>query len=290
MPAMQLDANNPSQARRFYVVGTRSEACHSWMGHASLLRADAMLTYNQAAHVYHICPPLQLGPGTRHHNPHVDQPIKIHAIGFVDGFDAEGIETWMQHLSTQTPTLYEGVDRWEQYVMCPPMRHVRRDTTTGVRIFVRFSCVGFVLDCYDHGIDIRLLDWQSDRYPRVCLAELLVPYAFLANPDVRHKVLGGPERWPVPLPGHLFHALRRRPEVIRREPYLPGTTEEAYFPSRPNDPRTAAEESEIQCRAYLYALERGGGQLPTWDEAMAAADYQRAAREVMGGRLPQRQP
>ncbi|HEY4258785.1 MAG TPA: hypothetical protein VGM98_01440 [Schlesneria sp.] len=44
---------------------------------------------------------------------------------------------------------------------------------------------------------------------------------------------------------------------------------------------TAEEQEEAQRRAYAYALERGGGQLPQFDSNAAVGDFWRAAGEVI---------
>ena len=298
MPAIALD-NTLREVRRFYVVGTRSEARPSWVLHAALLRTDRHLRYGDVAFVYHICPPLHLGPGTLHYYPHplwppghllFDNPVQVHVIGFVEGLtdaDVYGIETWIAHLSTQTPTVLEGIRLLDQYVMCPPIRRTQRDTVTGIREFIQFSCVGFVLDCYFHGAGISLLDWESPDFPRIDLAELMTVYnVLLANPDNRRAVglTDAEERWPVPLPGHLFHSLRRPAHEIRSRPYLPRSSAEVFFPSQAIDPLTAVEHAEARVIAYYYAWDRGGGREPPYDPGLSAEDFCRAEADVISRR------
>jgi hypothetical protein len=52
----------------------------------------------------------------------------------------------------------------------------------------------------------------------------------------------------------------------------------------PSLPLTAAEHAEAQRRAYLYALQRGGGKLPSHDQVLTNQDFQKASREVVGER------
>lgn len=46
-------------------------------------------------------------------------------------------------------------------------------------------------------------------------------------------------------------------------------------------PLTATEHAAAQVRAYFYALQRGGGQLPPYHPEQAAADFCRAAGELI---------
>ena len=138
------------------------------------------------------------------------------------------------HLDTETPTLFQGIRPLDQYVLHPPVRDVR-DAHTGIRRYSRFSCVGFVLDCYENGANIRLLDWDSPNFPTTELPALLAVYDFLLSDPMRRAEVGltGPGPWPVALPGHLFHSLRRWAWQVRRTPYVPKSSDEVNFPPAP---------------------------------------------------------
>jgi hypothetical protein len=110
---------------------------------------------------------------------------------------------------------------------------------TGNPRYWRFSCVGFVLECYLQGTGIQLLDWQSTAFPRVTLSELRSIYTdrnILAQKHCEELGLTGDGPWPIALPGYLFHCLQRDPEIVRRIPYLPLSSSEAHFPASPSHP------------------------------------------------------
>ena len=182
-----------------------------------------------------MCPPLQLGPGTQHDDLGA-RTTPAHILGFVTNLsddERNGIETQIADIATRTPARAAMWDTIEYYVMVPPIREVT-DIRTGTRRFTQFSCVGFVLDCYQRGANIKLLDWSSPKYPTADLSALVAQYdhpRFILDPSVRARIgLTGTGPWPVALPGHLFHSLSRSDRRIRRRPYLPRSADESHFP------------------------------------------------------------
>ncbi len=287
MPVSILD-NTEIEFPRFAIVGTYHSypalRASKWVMHASMLRGRSRLRQLSPAQVCHMCPPLQLGAGSRHDLPQYDTtPADLIGTIQLDQNDMDGINTWIEYLNTRTPTVIEGIRPLEQYVLCPPMDPAKFDSVTGTMIYMRFSCVGFVLYCYQMGANVHLLDWQNGRYPRMGLGDLTGAYSSLMQ---RRQEIGldGPGPWPVALPGHLFHALMRPEEEVRRRPYLPREGTEVYFQARSGDPLTAAEHAEAERIAYFYALDRGGGHLPPYDPALAHDEFCRAAVEVIARR------
>jgi hypothetical protein len=59
------------------------------------------------------------------------------------------------------------------------------------------------------------------------------------------------------------------------------SAESARRPCDWDGPLSAEERGEAERLAHLYALERGGGQLPPFDPALADQDFRQAAAEVV---------
>ena len=89
-----------------------------------------------------------------------------------------------------------------------------RAPETGHRLYRRFSCAGFVLECYRH-INVDLVCTDDSDLPDVDLATLVNAYPELEREEVLARLGstrndlgipgGGP--WRIVLAGYVFHAL-----------------------------------------------------------------------------------
>ena len=66
----------------------------------------------------------------------------------------------------------------------------------------------------------------------------------------------------------------------------------AHFYALKNAPEVlmTAEHNEARRRAYFFALERGGGRLPSYNRQLAEADFCRAAGQVIEQRSATNRP
>jgi hypothetical protein len=265
----------------------------AFVSHASLLQQHGVPIFRGfGVRVTHMRPPIDIGDA-RHFIHPVTAPD---VIGWVEDLtDAERAKmlTWLAEVSRimePFPPAPPGVwlDEWlRHYILLPPVQEQRDVAEDSGPYSYRFSCVGLVLACYRQA-KIDLLDTENTAYPKVFLNTLTDIYGqgnILAPHNLHAVGLSRPQPWPVPLPGHLFHALSRPAEEIRRAPYLPREPTEVYFPSRPADPLTAAEHTQAEVEAYYIWERRGGHGLP-YDPALADEDFRTAATTVTGRRPP----
>jgi hypothetical protein len=121
---------------------------------------------------------------------------------------------------------------FSDYIIHPPVLWVI-DEKTGIRRFRKFSCVGFVLECYQDVAEIRLLDLGPGKLPLVDLETLVTIYGdIIRNAKLRERFgLTGPQQeWSIALPGYVMHSLTRPSSDVRQVPYEAGSVEEADFP------------------------------------------------------------
>lgn len=242
MAAQVLDRRTAVRIPRFAIVGFYAPlTSQTWVVHAALCAADCNAVYGDDISCWHMAPPLRFPAGYRHFSSDADAQCETHVIAYVDDLtpgEAAKIETWIGNLDTVTPTFNEGVRTGEQYTIHPHARMVR-DVTTGTRRFRRFSCAGFVVDCY-RAARLPLLPLDTRQLPACSQAELISVYAFLSNPIAREDFgVGNAGPWALTLPGYLFHSLLRAPEEVRRCPYIPASVQEARFPTPPAPPTSA---------------------------------------------------
>jgi hypothetical protein len=219
---------------KFAVVGTYlDDSTSKFVKHVALLRYDEELRYARAdVRVWHMGPPLVAGERSNG-SWEKDSTCIVHLIGVVelDGYDIEGIETWLADVDKEerpSPSGRFGVV--PHYKVDPPVFWQKGED--GTRLYRRFSCAGFVLDCYRY-VGIDLIDESSkDSIPEIELETVASAY----GPHVRRPWLreelgipgGGP--WRIILAGYLFHSLSRTNEEIRRSPHIPTGAAEKEFP------------------------------------------------------------
>ncbi|MBN2476360.1 MAG: hypothetical protein JXB62_17235 [Pirellulales bacterium] len=149
--------------------------------------------------------------------------------------DREGIEDWLAEVDTEPPP----ENPFKRYVVRP---HCDWQTApeTGRRLYRRFSCAGFVVECY-RSVGINLVNTREADLPDVEYA--MIKHAY---PQVKDRAnvqeamggltlddlgLGGDGPWQVVLAGYVFHALDEiSDENPRAAPHAPASTAEAYYP------------------------------------------------------------
>ncbi len=156
-----------------------------------------------------------------------------HAVGHLEDMSADeaaGIETVLAEIDTQTPQWHGPRNFLLHYVVHPPVKWIV-DPVTGTKRYRKFSCVGFVLECYEKGAGIQLLDVDHENFPYVDEAVLTDAYGISVNRENMRERLGIEDAppWQIALPGYVLHALARPAPEVRARPYLPTGLEEAHF-------------------------------------------------------------
>ena len=154
MPSQQLPRNQLSPVPRFSVIATYAHpGAGKFVGHVAVLRETANLSFGSQAPVWHTRPPTLAGGHSSGPNyPQKYHQCAAHMAAYLDDLtpdDVDGIETTLAEIDAQTqPTSFP----LTHYVVHPPMVWVV-DEKTKTRRFRKFSCVGFVLECYQQGAD-----------------------------------------------------------------------------------------------------------------------------------------
>lgn len=205
-----------------------------YVAHVAVLARQQLVRFNESVEVFHACPPLWVGQSSTGGDDDRCRLIKANALGWPIELDedvASEISIFMASVRKRTPdwapldSTLEGIE--DTYIIHPRMKRVHDRS----EVHLRFSCVGFVLYCYEHGGGIPPLIIDDDRLmPEVSLSELKAIYGRmidrLESDDKLRGVLGlsGAGPWPVCLPGYLLHALTE-PRVV---PMVP-SKEQAVF-------------------------------------------------------------
>lgn len=220
MPACRL-SDQPVSVGKFDVVGQDSETVPQFVRHVGLCGGGrAVLTPDDHIPLVHMGPPLVRSDGP------------IQSVG--------SAELTVDEINEISVFVDERISEYEadrrrgpfQYVVHPHASDVR--AADGTVICTRFSCVGFVLECYS-AVEISVLSTDEAMLPPVDVDTLSTAYpdleSRLRNPAKR-KLYGlhGDGPWPALLAGYLFNSLRRSVEEIRAEPFVPQAGDE-YFPT-----------------------------------------------------------
>jgi len=219
MTARRVD-NTEFGIARFDVLGRDSESAPRFVRHLALSNeAHTALKVGTEVAFTHMRPPLRIGSDKRTVDCAGSVPLKadeIRQIGvFIDELDQE------YKAQRARPR--------DQYVIRP---HVVPFRDRGTVLFQRFSCAGFVIEAHrEAGID--LLQTDDASLPRIDLATLRNAYpdagARLDDPAFRaENKLDGDGPWPVVLPGHVLHSLKRDVAAIRAAPHRASQGEEFF--------------------------------------------------------------
>lgn len=234
MPGHRLQRNHQSSLEWFSVVGEYARPGQDdFVQHVALLRDDCELKFGSEVDVWHTVPPIVAGEQTSHAASNEHQRCTVHAVSYLEDLTADevaGMETTLAEIDHQTQPARESLGWPAQYVVHPPVQWVT-DRTTGTKRFRKFSCVGFVQECYDAGAGISLLD-LAEGMPSVNLATLVAAYGDqIRNVRLRERLgIHGSEPWAIALAGYLMHALSKPAKQVRGASYVPSSVDEARFP------------------------------------------------------------
>jgi hypothetical protein len=229
MTALRLPDNVPQRLSRFSVVGTYlTDAGAHFVQHVAILREDTNLNYAKPnVYVWLMGPPL--AAGARSVAAASEEPVcTVHLAAFLelDVHEMEGIETWRYEVDQEN----RPSNPFHQYIVHPAVEWVTAEN--GTRLYRKFSCAGFVLDCY-RSIDIALIDWKdADNLPEVDLELVAHAYGNEVRRDRLRQRLGlsGNGPWKIVLAGYVMHAFNRSDDDTRRSPHVPATVAEKDFP------------------------------------------------------------
>jgi len=220
----------PTQRRSFVplaIVGSYSTAIPHFVQHVALLADAVEIWPGEAVPVWHMGPPLHAGTVAR--APCC--PADLVATVPLNAAQRNALLHWKAQVDKERrPSRL-----FQSYVVHPPRDWVRSEQ--GIKLYRRFSCVGFVLEGYA-AVGIEILDPQA-TWPEVHENEVRAAYPQLAQlelrlPEVQARVgfagwealgLLGSGPWRIALPGYVFHALHRATNV-------PRSVADAYFPEQ----------------------------------------------------------
>ncbi len=235
MPGYKLQETTTSRAQRFSVVGTYAQPNRDrFVRHVALLRDDCELYFGSLATVRHTLPPIVAGEHSSQVLPQAYGQCAVHVVAYLEDLTADeaaGIETTLADIDVQTQ-LIGPAPALSHYVVDPPVLWVI-DNVTGTKRFRKFSCVGFVLECYQEGAGICLLNLDG-QFPPVDIETLAAVYGNpVRNEKLRQRFgLTGPgEEWRIVVPGYVMHSLARTSSEVRQLPYAARSADEANFPA-----------------------------------------------------------
>lgn len=229
MSATRLPDRSTQRASVFSVVAVYlADTNSNFVRHVALLREDTDLTFAKAnVAVWHMGPPL--AAGVKSISSAGEEPsCTVHAMASIEleADEVEGIQTWLYEVDQEN----RPSNALRQYIVHPPMDWVRSEN--GTRLYRRFSCAGFVLECY-RAIGIELIDESGfDNLPEVDLQVLANAYGNEIRRENLRRRLGLSENgpWKIVLAGYVLHSLNRSDEAVRRSPYKPKDIAESNFP------------------------------------------------------------
>ncbi|MCX7424172.1 MAG: hypothetical protein NTW96_00820 [Planctomycetia bacterium] len=222
MPAERLPFQHKPDtpaAPVYAVVGTYPSTGHDgFVLHIALLAEETKLSYGQSAAVWHMRPPLESG----------EHPVHVVGTTPLTLDDVESLHDWRNEVDKEPPP----DNPFRRYIVRPHSRSYHAPETNR-KLYQRFSCVGYVIECY-RSIDVDLVVTSEPDLPEVDSDTLEKVYPDLNRIGARmREVLGIPGNgpWPILMPGYVFHALAQATEETPRPPaYTPESTEYARFP------------------------------------------------------------
>ena len=245
MPGNRLDPDNKAELPKFSVVGVYAAAHGSaFIQHVALLREKSNVAFGDEVAVWHTAPPILAGKRTCAGAPDEFNATIVHAIAYLEDLTADemqGIETSLVNIDSQTPLLsstrVDSIARVQaegyrvHYTAHPAVQWIR-DEKTGRRRYRKFSCSGFVVECY-RGAGIILVDCDREKLPEVDLPTLRQGYGeWIDNPRIRSRVgLAGTGPWRLVLAGYVLHSLTRESNIVRKESFCPSDKRAADFPA-----------------------------------------------------------
>jgi len=225
-----------------YVSGTvRGETFHvvgeygapGIVSHVGLMHPGVTVELPNTTGAVHCEPPLRVGVEPGGEAASVSQ-MRTDIVAWMDLTTEErhAMETWLSLVKTSLsamPPASDGRRTYREYVVYPHTDVFRDKRDESIR-FRRYSCVGFVFECYWDGAAIRLVD--AENVPSLQLDAISEMFVFTRQELVRsapHFGLTGAGPWRVLLPGYVVHSLARTNP--RNEAFLPNY-EDAWYPRR----------------------------------------------------------
>jgi len=238
LPAHKLPTDQTAQsetAPAYSIVGMYSDPADAqFVRHVAILADESRLHWGQPATVWQMGPPLVAGERSGA-TPRAKLECPVHLVGAVplDLDDREGIEDWLEEVDKEPPP----DNPFKRYLARP---HCDWHTApeTGRPLYRRFSCAGFVLECY-RSIRIDLVNTNERDLPDVNVDMLVKAYPEIAREKVLARRgltradlgIAGDGPWRLVLAGYVFHALDEiAEEVPRSGAHTPEAATEAYFP------------------------------------------------------------
>lgn len=213
------------------VVGKFSGNPADFVCHVALHRTSRKLAAGEETEVWHMGPPVIAGELTAHAEPDVKGRSRAQVAAYVEL--PAGMQKRMQTWLVDVDQELSGISRSGQYIVHPPVK--REIDPESKRGFRRFSCAGFVAECYRAGLRAPLVSTDEDDLPEVSPTLVYVAYdeRLRHNDKLRRKVgLAEGKEWRILLAGYLLHALERPLAQIIEETYKPAHIGNAFFPRR----------------------------------------------------------
>ena len=214
-----------SSIRAYDALGQDSDTvtefiCH--IGMASAAAVEPVASQGVAVNWVEMGPPLLVPQGNKPVGS-TAKPVDVVGTLELTASEHKQIEAFIDEVDAEL----QSIEKLRQYTVHPHFRD--RDASNSAR---RFSCAGLVQKAYEYA-NIDLVDTAA--LPGVGLDTVLAAYpdmqSGLTNPRMRQRVgLDGDGPWPILLPGYLFHAMNRDPQVCRSTPHKPSSGE-GFFPS-----------------------------------------------------------
>ncbi len=235
----RLDPGDPPMLFGEYVIiGTYSFLGPTFVGHLALLSKDAILPNVGPIDVWHSGPPIVAGPRTKSGaGANLRTSADLISDIRLTSEERNAMKNWRAKVDKERRPLQP----FQQYIIDPPIKWVMSELGRPLRR--RFSCVGFVIDCYASA-GIRVLG-PTGALPAVSEISVAAAYPDLirieqSGPRVRARYgykgredlgLIGPGPWRIALAGYVFHALfRATAERPRPREHVPASEAEAYYP------------------------------------------------------------
>ena len=213
----------------FSIIGSYAADVKSFVDHAALLSKEQCIKACSNAPVYHVMPPIVAGEISATH-PKAESTTDAHLAANISLTPSElnAMKNWFANIDKQDRPM-----RFDKHYVLVPHTKWEIGKEKGRRAHQRFSCVGFVIECY-RAAEIDLLDTNGEL-PEVDKITLLSAYPDFANIKNNERLsedLGVPGEgpWRVVLPGYVFHSTCRASEANPRpSPYLPSSQEDGHY-------------------------------------------------------------
>ena len=240
MVTKRLDNKLTTGRERFpehTVVGVYSDNQKYFVRHVAMLARNVEFPTDIEVQVWHMGPPL-VADEESETTPKANLTTRVDIVSDISLSIPElnSMKNWRANVNKQRrPRL-----PFQQYIVKPHMKWERSEK--GRKLYQRFSCSGFVLECYKEA-EITLIDGDA-TLPEIDEQVLSVAYPDLVGienmkPALQARLgfkgredlgLEGNGPWQIVLPGYLFHSLQRASaDKPRPDPHVPTSISEAHY-------------------------------------------------------------